>query len=494
MKYCIFNEKNNSINASELTFLIWHEFCIVIVNYNQYRFFKVVLTLAEYNSPNLSYLFSPQSIAFIGASIDINRIEGRVLINLQRSLYKGKIFPVNSQYEEIFGLKTYPNLTSIPEQVDTVVIIAPPGSILPFLNECEEKKVKFIILLTDVDEPEEDQHELLKALRTFSERTGIRTLGPNCVGLFNMGEPFGISTSLYYVPNRLQKGGISVITTDGGLGRTILDAADRGIGFNYWISTGNEADLEVADFIKYLAYDSSTQVILVIVKEIKDKQKFLDATVSANRAGKPLILLNIEQPKMGSEDYPAGIISVSDLDEMMDVAWIFVKHGIPDGNRIGILSYTEGIKNLLANKCRQANLNVPDLTLKTKILLQDCAPELGVASNPIHLTSPLFSNLGVFREYLEIFANDPNLDVIIVPFPYKLGTYMEVLVRQTVEVAKRMNKPILPLWISLSSEMEVNYETLLNSQLPFYRTVDSGILAVKYFTDYYMTRAAPMEK
>lgn len=448
----------------------------------------------EYNSPDLSYLLSPKSVAFIGASIDTNTIGGRVLINLQKSNYQGKIYPLHSEYSEIFGIRTYPNLVSIPEQVDTVVIIASAKFIMPLLNECEEKKVKFIVLLTCFAEPVEDQRDLEKTLRTFSDRTGIRILGPESFGLFNISEPFGISSSLYYKPDRLQNGVISVITVDGGLGRTILDAADRGIGFNYWISTGNEADLEVADFIKYMAYDFSTKVIFALVEEIKDKQKFRNAAEAANRAGKPLIVFNIGQSEIGFEDYQAGIISAKDLNELIDVGWLFVTNGIPAGNRIGIFAYSAGIKTLLAQKCRLANLDVPDLTNKTKGLLHELAPEFGVASNPIHLTTSIFQNLGVFREYLEIFANDPNLDVVLVPFPYKLGAYTEIMVRQTVEVAKRMNKPIIPLWTSLSGEMEVSFEILVDSQLPFYRTVDACILAVKHYTDYYMNRNVPTNK
>ncbi|MBD1380980.1 CoA-binding protein [Metabacillus arenae] len=453
-----------------------------------------MIILIEYNFPDLSYLLSPKSVAFIGASIDTNTIGGRVLINLQKSHYKGKIYPVHPEYNEIFGIRTYPNLMSIPEQVDTVVIIAAARSVVPLLNECEEKKVKFIVLLTCFAEPAEDHRVLEKTLRAFSDGTGIRILGSNSYGLFNINEPFGISSSLFYEPNRLQKGRISVITVDGGLGRTVLDAADRGIGFNYWISTGNESDLEVADFIKYMAYDSSTQVIFALVEGIKDKQKFRNAAKAANRAGKPLLLFNIGNPETGVEDNQAGIISTADINELIDVGWLFVTHGIPAGNRIGIFAYSPGIKTLLANKCRLANLTVLDLTNKTKVLLQELAPEFGMASNPIHLTSSIFQNLGVFREYLEIFANDPNLDVVFVPFPYKLGTYTEMMVRQTIEVAKRMNKPIIPLWTSLSGELETSFEILIDSQLPFYRTADACILAVKHFTDYYLNRSVLMKK
>ncbi len=447
-----------------------------------------MIILAENNSPDFSYLLFPRSVALMGASTDTNTIEGRVLINLQKSRFKGKIYPVCSGYNEIFGIQVYSDLMSIPEQIDTVIITEAPGSVLTLLNECEEKKVKFIILLTGFFELPQVQPELRKTLRSFSDRTGIRSLSPNSNGLFNMVQPFGITSSIYYEPNRLQNGKISLITVDGGLGRTILDSVDHGIGFNYLIDTGNEVDLEVADFIKYLAYDSSTHVIFAIVEGIKDQQKFRNAAEAANRAGKPLIVLNIGQPEMGVVNHQAGVISVTDLDEFMYIGWLFIAHGIPAGNRIGIFSYSAGINTYLANKCRLAGLDVPALNNKTKSLLYELAPDLGIASNPIHITPPIIRNLGVFREYLETFANDPNLDVILVPFSFKLGNYSEIMVRQTLEVAKRMNKPIIPLWTSLSGEMEVSYEILLDSRLPFYRTADSCILAVKHFTNYYMNR------
>ncbi len=418
--------------------------------------------------------------------MDTDTIEGRVLVNLQKSHYKGKIYPVHSEYNEIFGVRTYTNLKDIPEHVDTVVIMASATSVPPLLNECEKKKVKFIILLTSIAGLDDDQHELLETLKAFSEKTGIRILGPNSFGLYNLAEPFGVSSSLLYEPNRLQSGKISLITVDGGLGRTILDANDRGIGFNYWISTGNEADLEVADFINFLAYDSSTRVIFAIVDGIKDQQKFRNAADFANRTGKPIILLNINQFDMGIDDNQLGVITTTDVDEMLDVGWLFDTYGMPTGNRIGIFAYSTGIKTLITNKCRLVNLDVPNLTNKTKGLLQDFLPNLATVTNPIHLTTSIFENLRAFGEYLEIFANDPNLDVVLVPFPYKLGTYTEIMVRQTIKVAKRMNKPIIPIWASLSGEMETSFEILMESQLPFYRTTDACIFAVKRFTDYYM--------
>jgi acetate---CoA ligase (ADP-forming) len=447
-----------------------------------------VIILIEYSTFDLSYLLSPQSVAYIGATMNTDTIAGRVLVNLQKSHYKGQIYPVHSEYDEIFGLKTYPNLMSIPSQVDTVIIIPSAISLARFLKECEEKKVKFIILLSPLGGLEETQQELLETLKAFSKKTGIRVLGPNSYGLLNIAEPFGVSSSLLYEPNRLQNGKISLITVDGGLGRAILDANDLGIGFNYWISTGDEADLDVTDFINCLTYDSSTQVVFAVVDGIKDKQKFQNAIELANNARKPIILLNISQSEMGIEGNQAGIILTTDIDEMLEIGWLFNTYGMPAGNRIGIFSYSSGIRKLIANKCRLVNLPVPDLTNKTKSLLQDCLPNLTPVANPIHLTTSVFDNLWAYREYLEIFANDPNLDLIFVPFPYKLGSYTEMLVRQTVEVAKRMNKPIIPIWTSLSGEMETSFEILIESQLPFYRTTEAAILAVKRFTDYYMNR------
>jgi acetate---CoA ligase (ADP-forming) len=445
--------------------------------------------LIEYNSLELSYLLSPKSVALIGASNNSKTIGGTVLINLQKSLYKGNIYPIHSEHKEVFGIQTYPDLMSIPEKVDTVVIMKAIKSVQSLLYECEEKKVKIIILLTSFAEVSEDQRILEKELKLFSDKTGIRILGPDSFGLFNLAEPFSISSSLYYEPNRIKKGKISVITADAGLGRTILDAADRGIGFNYWISTGLEVDLDVADFIKYMAHDPSTQVIFALVDGIKDKQKFLHAAKASKRAGKPLIVLNIGRTETGLEENQSDFILVDDVDELMNVGWLIVKHGIPTGDRIGIFSYSTGIKTLLANKCLTANLTIPDLTNKTKGLLLQLAPEFGVALNPNQLPNSIFQDLGVFRECLEIFSNDGNLDVVLVPFPYKLGTYTEVMLRHTLDVAKRMNKPIIPLWISLSGEMEVSYEILMDSQLPFYRTVDTCVLAVKQFIDYYMNRS-----
>jgi len=447
----------------------------------------------------LSYLLTSRSIAVISETFNPHQVGGRVLLNLQKSKYQGRVYPVTSEFEEIFGMKTFSSLSSIPEEVITVVITLPPNSVLPILEECVEKKVKFIMITsTDVIESEDEKFAFEQLLKTFTEETDIRILGPDCSGVFNIGKSIGISGVADYEPNRLQNGKISLITQGEGLGRAVLDANDLEIGFNYWISTGKEVDLETADFIQYFSHDVSTQVILVIIERLKDKWKFQKAAEKARRFGKPLIVLNIgqgeeeistkEECKQVHSDFfkELDIIQVYDLDELLNVGWLFYKYGHPQGNRIGIFSYSNGVSALLAEKCRQANLSVPDITGETKSIIRDFFPNLKTPANPINMKISVYQDMSDVSECLEQFTNDPHLDIVFVLYSYKLGVYTEMLVRHTIKLAQRVNKPIIPLWLSLSGELEVSYEILKESGLPFYSSANAGVSAIKHFTDYHM--------
>ncbi|USK72064.1 CoA-binding protein [Peribacillus asahii] len=450
----------------------------------------------------MSYLLTSRSIAVISETFNPHQVGGRVLLNLQKSKYQGRVYPVTSEFEEIFGMKTFPNLNSIPEEVITVVITLPPKSVLPILEECVEKKVKFIMIpSTDVIESEDEKFAFEQLLKTFTEETDIRILGPDCSGVFNIVKSIGISGVADYEPNWLQNGKISLITQGEGLGRAVLDANDLGIGFNYWISTGNEVDLETADFIQYFSHDVSTQVILVIIEKLKDKWKFQKAVETARRFGKPLIVLHIGQVeeeistkeelnnnKQVHSDFfkELDIIQVYDLDELLNVGWLFYKYGHPQGNRIGIFSYSNGVSALLAEKCRQANLPVPDITDETKSIIQDFFPNIETPTNPINMKIYVYQDMSDVSECLEQFTNDPNVDIVFVLYSYKLGIYTEMLVRHIIKLAQRVNKPIIPLWLSLSGELEVSYEILKESGLPFYSSANAGVSAIKHFTDYHM--------
>ncbi|RID84023.1 hypothetical protein D1953_14335 [Peribacillus asahii] len=447
----------------------------------------------------MSYLLTSRSIAVISETFNPHQVGGRVLLNLQKSKYQGRVYPVTSEFEETFGMKTFSSLSSIPEEVITVVITLPPNSVLPILEECVEKKVKFIMITsTDVIESEDEKFAFEQLLKTFTEETDIRILGPDCSGVFNIGKSIGISGVADYEPNRLQNGKISLITQGEGLGRAVLDANDLEIGFNYWISTGKEVDLETADFIQYFSHDVSTQVILVIIERLKDKWKFQKAAEKARRFGKPLIVLNIgqgeeeistkEECKQVHSDFfkELDIIQVYDLDELLNVGWLFYKYGHPQGNRIGIFSYSNGVSALLAEKCRQANLSVPDITGETKSIIRDFFPNLKTPANPINMKISVYQDMSDVSECLEQFTNDPHLDIVFVLYSYKLGVYTEMLVRHTIKLAQRVNKPIIPLWLSLSGELEVSYEILKESGLPFYSSANAGVSAIKHFTDYHM--------
>lgn len=442
------------------------------------------------NFGDLTPLLSPKSIAIVGASENPAKVGGRVIINLQKSRYKGKLNLVNPNYSEISGIPCYKKLTDIPDEIDVVIITVPVPLVLPTLDECEQKKVKFVMIFSGgFAEMGEEGRELQNKIKQFANRTGIRIYGPNVPGLFNMKERIGMSLSPRFEPDLFVTGKAALITQGGGMGRAILDSNDSGLGFNYWISTGNEADLEMSDFIFHFAEDPEIEIILLLIEGIKDGEKFKRACKRAKEKGKPIIALKIGQSEAGKaavmshtgalagEENVAeavfkqfDVIQVDDIDELVNTAWVFSTFGIRKLDTFGIMSFSGGANGILADKCGLYGLELGKFSDDTVSALEEIMPSIVECKNPFDLTTYPLQKPEVFNKALDIVIDDENIDAWFILIPYMLGMHTERMAALTIDKAKRSPKPIIPLWTSRALFRERSYEVFAESKMPFFRT------------------------
>jgi len=212
----------------------------------------------------LESLLHPKSVAILGASQDTAKLVGKPIFFMQQHKFGGKIYPINPKYKEISSLPCYPSLAQVPGEIDVVVIGLPAESVLDAVKECAERKVKSVIVFASgFAEIGGNGVKMEEEVRDLAKRAGMILCGPNCQGVVNIHEGATLSFTAALERKQLLPGKIAFVTQSGAMGGSLFsNAMQLGIGFSYWISSGNEAALESADYIHYLARDPKTSVIL----------------------------------------------------------------------------------------------------------------------------------------------------------------------------------------------------------------------------------------
>ena len=249
---------------------------------------------------DLTRLMQPRSIALVGASDRPHSIGERTLTNLlDHSEFDGEIYLVNPTRNEIRGHKCWPSVAALPATPDIAVIVVPVSGVLAVAEECASRGVPFAVVLTSgFGEAGEEGEQAQVRLKAIADAGGMRIYGPNCPGLTNVNHRLGLTFSPSF-PHDLVKGPIGLATQGGGLGRNVMQAMDRGIGIGLWASTGNEVDLQVADFIHYMADAPDIKVIVTLLEGIKDGAKFVAAIQRAAANGKPVIAFKVGKSEYG---------------------------------------------------------------------------------------------------------------------------------------------------------------------------------------------------
>src|SRR5271168_2650163 len=247
---------------------------------------------ASYTS--LANLVDPRSVAIIGASDRPGSLGLRTVENLvDYSNFSGETYLVSRSKAEIKGRNTFPSVLEIPDAPDVALLVVPYAATLDTLRECGQHGVKFAIVFTSgFGEMNEVGREAEREMARIAKDTGMRIYGPNCPGLCNQNKRIGLMFSPSWRVDQMP-GPIGLATQGGGIGRCFLQAMDRGVGVGLWASTGNEVDLTVSDFIRYMADSDDIKVIATAMEGIKDGEAFTAAALHAAERGKPVIALKV---------------------------------------------------------------------------------------------------------------------------------------------------------------------------------------------------------
>lgn len=458
------------------------------------------MTAAQF--ADLSRLVDPKSVVLVGASDRKESIGGRAFSNLvDESDFQGVLYLVNPTKAEINGRKCYPSVSALPETPDVAVVGVPAAAVLPVLEECAEKGVRFVILFSSgFGEVGEEGKQAEAKMKEIVRRSGMRIYGPNCPGLSNINKRLGFTFSPAFKLD-LQSGPIGIATQGGGLGRTFLQAMERGIGVGLWSSAGNEVDLEVSDFIHYMADAPDIKVIVTLIEGFKDGRKFVAAVQHAARKGKPIVALKIGKSDYGikaAQSHTAsiagsaevnsavlrqlGVIEVDDIDELVDTAWLLTR-AMPKGDdEIAVYCSSGGTAALSADMIGATGLKLAEFQSSTTQFLAEQLPGFAAISNPVDTTTEILTNPGVVDTTLKAVCDDPSVGLVLFPFPLEYGKVSLQGAESAIRVQAQTEVPILPVWIS--DRQGDGYRVLVQAGMTPSRSVGKAVKAVQRWVEY----------
>jgi acyl-CoA synthetase (NDP forming) len=457
---------------------------------------------------SLNLLFNPRSIAIVGASDDLNRIGGLPIKFLRRHKYPGKIFPVNPKYREIAGLPCYPSLREIPEPVDLALIGIPRQMVLEAMKDGAEKKIPFVILFSaGYAEMGEEGRKEQEGLRRFVRGAGIRVVGPNCIGIVNTHDQVATSFTSGLEIDSLIPGAVGLVTQSGGVGNCVLTRTyDRAIGLSYFISSGNELDLEISDFVEYFLEDERTKSIALLLEDLKDPLKFRQAADDALKAGKPIVALKVGRSEKGRQAAAShtgamsgadslyaglfrqeGISRVFDVDELFEVAHLFACYRPPEGNRLAILTTSGGSGALLADLASDHGLSLPVPSDRTRNQLRDVTPAVAPIANPMDITTQFMNDPEVIARYLRTFAEDENFDLLILNFTVSTSDRTLKVAEKIAAVHPSLPKPLIFCW-PVGNMARPGFTCLEKAGIPLFFQPARCLSAIGHFTRYGILR------
>lgn len=403
----------------------------------------------------LEAILAPRSIAIIGASQDATKIGGRSVELLRRFGFPGAIYPVNPRASEVQGLQAFPSVEALPEAPDLAIISVAAETAPDALNACAAKGVKAAVIFSSgFAELGEAGLALQDRLRATALRSGMRVLGPNCLGAASVAER-SIATFSVVLENGLPPvGPLGIASQSGNLGSyTALLARERGIGASRFITTGNECDVDIADAIAFFARDDATKVILCILETCRDASRLTAALELARGAGKPVIVLKIGASEAGQAAAAshtgalagsdavfdavfrrAGAVRVGSVEQLLDLGHAAAVLGdrLPKGRRTMLLTASGGFGVLLADAASAAGLSLPSPSDATQRRILDVVPYAS-PRNPVDATAQMSSRPEILETILAALLEDDACDALLVLMSASLylprlrGVYMPTL-------------------------------------------------------------------
>src|ERR1700704_3855544 len=463
-----------------------------------------------YSAADLKRLINPGTVAVVGASKTRGSFGERTLSNM--SGFSGKVFAINPKYRTLLGRPCVPSLADMPESPDCVVLCVARPMVEGMIESAAAAKAGGVVVYASgfAETAKPDRIEAQQRVVELAHRSGVRVVGPNCVGLANTRSGAGLNFMPDYAGMGHRRGPIGIVSQSGALGYTVLQGMQRGIGFSHYLAAGNSCDVDVCDFISYLAEDDDTRSIICLLEGVKDGGRFLTAARKARDAGKALIVYKTGISETSSkaamshtgtmvgsaiayrtafED--AGAIAVDDLEAVLETASFFARTKAPtNGRGVGILSTSGGAAVICADKAEAHGVPLPALEAKTATALHQVVPDFGSVANPSDLTAEVLKTSETFGLCLDAFLNDSGFSALVMPMIFAHASSSGARAPTIVEAAGRTDRPLAVVWMNEWYQGPGSEILDADPKVCMFRSADRCFATLRAWFDWHQGRAS----
>lgn len=431
----------------------------------------------------LQYIFQPKSVAVIGASTRKGTIGREILHNLIVNEFNGKVFPVNPKYDVIHSIKCYSTILDVPDAVDLAIIVIPRDSVLEVAEKCGHKGVRGLVVISaGFKEVGGKGAELEKQLLDICHRYRMRMIGPNCFGVVNTDPEYSLNCT--FGKTSALPGRVGFISQSGALGEAITNHAhELGLGFSMVASIGNKADISANDILEFWKDDPRTDVILLYIENFGNQRKFTRIAQEISRT-KPIVAVKSGRTSQGAKAASShtgalaeldvgvdalfdqcGVMRVSSVEELFDVAAALANQPIPKGNRVAIISNAGGPALLATDALVSLGMEVTPYTGETRKRLKRSLSGRGTINNPLDLVAGARGK--EFKAALNIIKDDKNFDSIIPIFVPPVTIDQMDVATSILEGIKGTDKAVLACFMGAGEGSE-GVDFLKKNGIPVY--------------------------
>jgi acetyltransferase len=452
------------------------------------------MTTTQFSRKPVENLLSARSVAIVGASTK-GRWPSGIYRNLKAAKFPGNIYLINPNYTEIFDDKCYPNLAALPEVPEHLLMLIPTRAVLGTIEEAAKLGTKAATIYSagfgEGDDPK--GKERARAMKELCDRTGFVVCGPNCMGSFSL--PEGLWSFPTPVP-LLKKGPVGLIFQSGGsLGNWVKGASERGIGFSYAVSSGNEVSLDLVDYLSFLVDKPDTKVITLMVEGIRRPQEFMAVAEQALKKNKPILVVKLGRSEMGKRQaishtgslagadevfdavcHRLGLIRVPTLEDLTEMTLAFMPGRFPRGSRAAIVVNSGGMKGLLCDHCDELKTNLAQLSDQTKAAVRPLIPEELVVENPLECGVAGFGDEQGFINIVKLHAEDDGVDLLAIHGELPRGEKREAGLFKNL--AGATDKPILAFARSTYSCTDESRVYQEEAGIPFLQAIKPTLRAL----------------
>lgn len=452
----------------------------------------------------LQHFFNPSSVAVVGASQNPAKIGYDILNNIVQYCYGGAVYPINPRAQQILGHKAYPDLASVPSEIDLVVIAIPAGAVMGIFEQCGRKGVDSVIVITaGFKETGPEGARLEHGLDIRAKEMGIRVIGPNCLGVVDTASSLNAS----FAAGMPLAGHIGFFSQSGALCVAILDwALGENVGFSRFVSLGNKMDISETEIMLSMEQDENTRVILGYLESIEDGPRFMRAARQVCKT-KPIIIIKSGTTSAGAKaasshtgalagsDHAyraafkqSGIIRAESMQSLFGYAMAFASQPLPKGPSLAIITNSGGPGILAADACDRSSLHLSPIRKETADRLREFLPPTASVYNPVDIIGDASHNR--YEKTLEVVLKDDMIHSVLILLTPTAALDVESVARGIISLAKDSDKPIITVFMG-EKRVRGARKILQDHAIPTYDYPEDAITALDAMLSYRRWREKP---